>query len=430
MTTTLNLIGKQTVGAGGASSVTFSNIPQTFSDLKVVVSARTVYSGTSGELGMWISGDTFPTSQDSFRTLEGNGSSASSGNNTTYMKVGTVPGSTSTSNTFGNCEIYIPNYTNSSTYKSTSSDSVTENNATTASAFLAANLRAINGAVTSLQFWASDSFTEYSTFYLYGISNSSTQNTSIPYASGGDVITTDGTYWYHTFLYSGTFTPLKALSCDYLIVAGGGGTGSFTGGGGGGELKTSTSISLTATTNYSCTVGAGGTGNSYFSIGQTGTNGVGSSIIGGSVSISTTGGYAPPAYGSGGGNWKSGGASGNGNTGGGSTSSAAGGGAGNGANGGAASGSSGGNGGSGTTNSLSGSSVTYAGGGGGLGSGGGGGTGTGGGGNGGNYSSTNGTAGTANTGGGGGGGLGSDFGLGGNGGKNGGSGIIIVRYAV
>ena len=40
MATTLNLISKQTVGSAGASSITFSNIPQTYTDLKVIISGR------------------------------------------------------------------------------------------------------------------------------------------------------------------------------------------------------------------------------------------------------------------------------------------------------------------------------------------------------------------------------------------------------
>ena len=55
-TTTLSLIGKQTVGADGASSVTFSNIPQTYTDLVVKFSTR----ATAGnpELSIRFNGDT------------------------------------------------------------------------------------------------------------------------------------------------------------------------------------------------------------------------------------------------------------------------------------------------------------------------------------------------------------------------------------
>jgi hypothetical protein len=70
------------------------------------------------------------------------------------------------------------------------------------------------------------SFVQNSTFYLYGVAKLGTTPAIVPYATGGDTIMTDGTYWYHTFVSSGTFTPQKAMSCDVLVVAGGGGGGS------------------------------------------------------------------------------------------------------------------------------------------------------------------------------------------------------------
>jgi hypothetical protein len=82
-------------------------------------------------------------------------------------------------------------------------------------------------------------FVQYSTFYLYGVAALGTTPAIVPYATGGDTIMTDGTYWYHTFVSSGTFTPAKAISCDYLVVAGGGGggKGANSGGGGAGGLR-------------------------------------------------------------------------------------------------------------------------------------------------------------------------------------------------
>jgi hypothetical protein len=105
------------------------------------------------------------------------------------------------------------------------------------------------------------SFVQYSTFYLYGVAALGTTPAIVPYATGGDTIMTDGTYWYHTFVSSGTFTPAKALSCDYLVVAGGGGGGdSIGGGGGGGGMRTGSAFSVASGTGYTVTIGAGGAG--------------------------------------------------------------------------------------------------------------------------------------------------------------------------
>lgn len=114
------LLEKITVGAAGASSVTFSGIPQTgYTDLVVKVSARDA-TGTSAVYSVRPNGSSANLSD---RRLTGTGSSASSSTSSDILPVLSI--STDTSNTFGNSEIYIPNYT-SANYKSISADSVTE----------------------------------------------------------------------------------------------------------------------------------------------------------------------------------------------------------------------------------------------------------------------------------------------------------------
>lgn len=454
MTTTMNLIAKQTVGSGGASSVTFSNIPQTYTDIKVVASVRSSKADTY-DYGLFTFNGT--STNYSTKILYGSGSGAGSLNwgTSTAISTAMINDANNTASTFSSLDIYIPNYT-SNNAKSVSIDNVQENNATTSYASLSAGLwSTTNAPITSITFTCEGgNWVEFSTFYLYGISNSTTtQATTVPYASGGDVITTDGTYWYHAFKYSGSFTPLKNLTCDYLVVAGGGGGGGVGGGGGAGGLRSTVTatggggslespLSLLANTAYTATVGAGGSGS---------TGGDGSSGSSGSNSVfatitSTGGGFGSAANvvggtgGSGGGSRNNTAGSGTANQGygGASWASLGGGGGGAGAAGSAGSGGgTGGNGGAGVaisalaTATATGVSNYYAGGGGGgsnsgvggavasSGGAGGGGAGT---------LGNTGASGTANTGGGGGGG-GFNGSTGFNGGA-GGSGIIIVRYAV
>ena len=430
-----------------AASVTFANIPQTgYTDLKVVMSVRN--TGDFNTVGLVLNG--VSTNQTARRVI-GSGSSAAS---STYTEVQDNP-SSSTANTFSNGELYIPNYT-SSTNKSMSFDIVSENNATLAYATLEAWLWSQTAAITSVGFTGlyGGSIAANSTFSLYGLAATGTTPAIAPKASGGN-ITTDGTYWIHTFNASGTFIPQTGLSCDYLVVAGGGGGGEEEGGGGGaGGYLTSiggSTISLSSNTSYTVSVGAGGIGGD----GQLrGGNGTDSSLSGTGITTitSTGGGGAGSADGSqkngatggsgGGGSSDTGGSPGTGaagNTP--STSPAQGFAGGNGFNrtsalsegGGGGGGSSAvgataivnaaGNGGSGTANSISGSSVTYAGGGGG-GQAGNGVAGTANGGGGAGSKTGIGTSGTANLGGGGGGGGGNAASNGG----AGGSGIIIIRY--
>ena len=90
----------------------------------------------------------------------------------TRIYIGQVNGATATANTFANVSIYIPNYT-SANYKSVSIDAVTENNATTAYAFLSAGLWSNTAAITSATITnSSGNYVQYSTAYLYGIKNS------------------------------------------------------------------------------------------------------------------------------------------------------------------------------------------------------------------------------------------------------------------
>jgi len=440
------LLEKITVGAAVASSVTFSGIPQTgYTDLVVKSSTRQT-STSVAYATLKFNGS---SANFTYRSLEGDGSTAGSFNGSTGP-FGVVTTSGNTANTFSNIEFYIPNYT-SSNYKSYSSDSVSETNATGAYADLIAGLWSNTAAITSIELTpGAGNFAQYSTFYLYGVAKLGTTPAISPYATGGDTIMTDGTYWYHTFVSSGTFTPQKSLSCDYLVVAGGGaggankGAGGGAGGlrstvtatGGGGSLESALSLGASA---YTVTVGAGGARNTSSS-GNNGSNSVFSTITStgggaGGSNLGTSNGATGGSGGGGGGGATSTGGTGTANQGfaggNGVTGTYDSGGGGGGASAVGQPGlntlaGGGGDGGNGVATSISGSSVTYGGGGGGgdsfgtgfgLG-------GTGGGGNGG-APNVAGTSGTANTGGGGG-GSGDNSATAG----NGGSGLVIVRYAV
>jgi hypothetical protein len=80
-----------------------------------------------------------------------------------------VNANSATSNTFGNGEIYIPNYL-SGTAKSFSSDSVAENNGTEGWQVIQANLWSGTDAITSIELDpALGTFVQYSSATLYGI---------------------------------------------------------------------------------------------------------------------------------------------------------------------------------------------------------------------------------------------------------------------
>ena len=110
------------------------------------------------------------TTNFTYRSLEGSGSTAASYNGS-VSNYGIPEVSSYTSSTFSSHEVYIPNYAGS-TNKSFSVDAVTENNATASYADLIAGLWANSAAINQLTFYApTGSFVQYSTAYLYGVKN-------------------------------------------------------------------------------------------------------------------------------------------------------------------------------------------------------------------------------------------------------------------
>ena len=153
----------QVVGAGGAANITFTSIPNTYTDLCLVVSARGLSSASY--LNVLPNGS---TSSLSGRYVYGNGSSVSSGS---LAPIIYIAESTFTANTFGNGMVYIPNYAGSS-YKSISIDSTQENNATNSQIILQAGLWSDSTAISSITLTPNAStIAQYSTAYLYGVSN-------------------------------------------------------------------------------------------------------------------------------------------------------------------------------------------------------------------------------------------------------------------
>jgi hypothetical protein len=160
-------IATVTVGSGGAADIEFTSIPGTYTDLAIKLSVRTGFAGVADDMLLTLNGS---ASGFSNRYIYGNGSSVFSA--TAYGNlVGNPVGSTATANTFSNIEIYFPNYA-SSNEKSYSVDSVSENNATAANAFIIAGKNTTVSAITSLSVAGSSNFVEYSTATLYGIKNS------------------------------------------------------------------------------------------------------------------------------------------------------------------------------------------------------------------------------------------------------------------
>jgi hypothetical protein len=167
MATTFEIIGSVIVGSGGAANIEFTSIPSTYTDIKLVCSLR----GTTGNVDTALILNN-NTSNYTWLSLYGYGTGAAgaSGSTTASSSV-LVNASTYTANTFGNAEIYFPNYAGSN-YKSTSMDTVIETNAAVTYMAIKTNLWSNTAAITSIKLQPdSGDFVQYSTAYLYGIKN-------------------------------------------------------------------------------------------------------------------------------------------------------------------------------------------------------------------------------------------------------------------
>jgi len=165
MANTFELIASKTTPTDGTASISFTSIPSTYTDLVMKVSARTATAAVGDALYVTYNGGGTVTA----KRLQGNGASASSDTDAS----GTwVTGANATASTFGSSDYYIPNYAGS-TIKSSSADSVSENNGTTAYSALMALSSSATAAITTITVITESgaNFANNSTFYLYGVKN-------------------------------------------------------------------------------------------------------------------------------------------------------------------------------------------------------------------------------------------------------------------
>lgn len=165
---TYKLISSATLGSGGGS-FTFSSIPATYTDLELKLSIAST-SSTQNVYGRF-NGDT--GNNYNFQNLRGYNSAATASNDSGegFNNVMWLGFSQAISNVFGVYTIFIPNYA-SSNYKVCHSYGGTESTAATSFTSAHCALWQNTSAITSITIQpASGNFAQYSTAYLYGISN-------------------------------------------------------------------------------------------------------------------------------------------------------------------------------------------------------------------------------------------------------------------
>ena len=165
MAYTYSKLASTTVGVGGASAITFSNIPQNYTDLVVKISSRTNNGNAAEALTLTING-TNGTSRLIYNSAGTVGSATD-----TVIFGGNSTGAGATASTFSSVEVYIPNYSNGSNNKSISVDYTSENNSTNVTQVLNSGLWSKVTAINTLTFtpYFGSTVQQYSTATLYGI---------------------------------------------------------------------------------------------------------------------------------------------------------------------------------------------------------------------------------------------------------------------
>lgn len=285
-TNTYVALATQTLGSS-AASVTFSSISSGYTDLRLVMQARTDTVNNVDYAVVKLNNDA--SSLYSRTEVYGDGTSAGS-----FRASNFLIGLSSTA-AGGNTQIKsmttmdFMNYSNATTNK-TVLYSQGSNDVALRGVGLYRSTSAIS-TITLTPFYGS--WQAGSTFTIYGIASTD----KFALATGG-YLYEDSTYWYHVFAGNGTFTPKQSLTADILVVAGGG--AGANGGGGAGGLRAFTSQALTAS-NYTVTIGGGGAGRLDVGTGPNGSNsqfGALAAATGGGGGGSAT--YPPPGAGNGG----------------------------------------------------------------------------------------------------------------------------------
>lgn len=169
----MELISTVTLSNGTTGSINFTGIPQGYTDLLIVGSARTTNTpGYAEYLYATLNGSTSGI-YNRKSLYGGTGVSSQSGGNETAMRVidGLPSGSYSTGS-FGNFSMYIPDYAGSRN-KRISFDVVIASSNTNGRSTISANNWLSTAAITSVNVYTASTFASGTSMSLYGIKKGS-----------------------------------------------------------------------------------------------------------------------------------------------------------------------------------------------------------------------------------------------------------------
>jgi hypothetical protein len=164
-----NSIASTTVGSGGAATIDFTSIPQTYKHLQIRAIGRNTVVNADDNINIRFNSDT--GNNYSLHYLYGNQTSAASGatSSSNLMLGFRVPGASSSANMFGVGIIDILDYNNANKYKTIRSITGHNQNGSGSVWLFSGNWRNTS-AITSISiYYGANNIAQYSSFALYGL---------------------------------------------------------------------------------------------------------------------------------------------------------------------------------------------------------------------------------------------------------------------
>jgi hypothetical protein len=176
MPDTMTLINSYTVVGTSTSTIDFTNIPNTYSDLFIKFSPRHTTAGGEDTPYVRFNGDSASNYYFVFGSGRGGVPTASGQNPGTSLWCGTVPGAGDTAGAFSNIEVYVPNYASTTLKKAMRFEGMTSGMTgsmyqRTGGGYWGATAAAINRVTLGIVS-GSYNFAAGTTAYIYGIKNS------------------------------------------------------------------------------------------------------------------------------------------------------------------------------------------------------------------------------------------------------------------
>ena len=173
-----------------SSTVTFSNIPQNYTDLRIVISGNQYTSASYGAYRLRFNSDSGTNYSSTY--IYGDGTTAYSARATSATS-GTSAGLVTTTLGGSQFTLHLMNYSNSTTYKTILARGSEPSGVGGYNATATVNLWRNTAPITTITLAIGGGFPDFSfisgsTFSLYGI------QAGTPKAQGGQIVTTDGTY--------------------------------------------------------------------------------------------------------------------------------------------------------------------------------------------------------------------------------------------